>query len=148
MKNQYRCSVLVWITVFLASGCASPSNPGGLREREIGGLGGAAVGAGTGAIIGSATGHAAAGTAIGLPVGLVAGAAIGEGMRRTKEDAKQAAREEVMNQQYEQEQPPVTSRVQGVETFTMYNPKTGQAYPEGFLFDPKTGEKLQPIQAA
>ena len=146
MNKEHRLSVFAAVVVFLVSGCASQSNPGGLTEREVGGLSGAAMGAGTGAIIGSATGHAAAGTAIGLPVGLVAGAAIGEGMRRTKEDAKQAAREEVMKQQYQQAQPPVTARPQGVETHTMYNPKTGQTFPDGYLYDPKTGEQLMPVK--
>ena len=147
MNKQHRSSIFAVAVVFLVSGCASQSNPGGLTEREVGGLGGAAMGAGTGAIIGSATGNAAAGTAIGLPIGLVAGAAIGEGMRRTKEDAKQAAREEVMKQQYQQAQPPVTARPQGgVENHTMYNPKTGQTFPEGYLYDPKTGEQLTPVR--
>lgn len=132
----------------LMPGCASESNPGGLTEREVGGLTGAGMGAGTGAIIGSATGNAAAGTAIGAPIGLAAGALAGEGMRRSKEQAKREMREEMMQQQYPQPRPTVVARPGGVESNTMYNPKTGRTFPEGYLYDPKSGEKLEPIKAA
>ncbi|MBI3314233.1 MAG: hypothetical protein HYZ83_08370 [Candidatus Omnitrophica bacterium] len=144
-KNTMLISSLIFVLA-LVPGCASNSNPGGLTEREVGGLTGAGIGAGSGAIIGSATGSAAAGTAIGLPIGLVAGGLIGEGMRQNKEAAKQAAREEVMKQEYGQSQPEVTSGVRTVESNKMYNPKTGQTFPDGYLFDPKSGEKLEPMK--
>ena len=138
-------------------GCASESNTGGLTEREVGGLTGAGIGAGTGAIIGSATGHAAAGTAIGTPLGLVAGAMIGEGMRENKEAAKKAAREEVAKEQAAQASPTMTYQanpaeaskgVEASEESLKYNPKTGQRFPEYYIYDPVSGEKLEPVRAS
>ena len=153
-KGDDAMRISPWISTFMIFalafmlGCASESNPGGMTEREVGGLTGAGVGAGSGAIIGSATGHAAAGTAIGLPIGLAAGAIIGEGMRETKEDAKQAAREEVMKQQYAQQPPPPVTYQRGVvEAGKKYNPKTGQTFPERYVYDPETGEKLEYVKA-
>lgn len=150
MRNRKMWIAFLVSTLALMPGCASTSNPGGLTEREVGGLGGAAMGAGTGAIIGSATGHAAAGTAIGTPLGLVAGAAIGEGMRRNKEAAKEAAREEVKKQQYAQsQQPSVTYQQEAAPEINMkYNPKTGQTFPERYIYDPVSGEKLEYVRVA
>lgn len=152
-KNQNHNLLMVTsliLTVAFTSGCASSSNPGGLTEREVGGLTGAGVGAGTGAIIGSATGNAAVGTAIGAPIGLLAGGLVGEGMRRTKENAKQEMREEMLQQQYAQQhqqiQPSVAYQVSGVETHSKYNPKTGGTFPERYQFDPVTGDKLEPVK--
>ena len=148
MKTKTWSVIPLMIVLTFLSGCASESNPGGLTEREVGGLTGAGMGAGTGAIIGSATGNAAVGTAIGAPIGLVAGAAIGEGMRRNKESAKQAAREEVMKQQYNQYQPSVTTQQATVEALKKYNARTGQRFPELYVYDPVTGEKLEYVKAA
>ena len=146
MKIPKWCTGSLAVLLALTAGCASDSNPGGMTEREVGGLTGAAVGAGSGAIIGSASGAAAAGTAIGLPVGLAAGALVGEGMRQNKEAAKRAAREEVMKQEYATRQPPVVTDKEGVE-YSMYNPKTGQTFPRGYVYDPKTGDALHMVKA-
>ena len=148
MKTTNRWIAVFSVLALTLVGCASKSNPGGLTEREVGGLTGAGLGAGTGAIIGSATGHAAVGTAIGAPVGLVAGALVGEGMRRSKESAKEEIREEMLQQQYQQSQPVVTGQTQSLENYRMYNPKSGQTFPAGYVFDPKTGERLEPVRAA
>lgn len=157
MRNNKIWIAFLVLTMAFMPGCASTSNPGGLTEREVGGLAGAGMGAGTGAIIGSATGHAAAGTAIGLPVGLAAGALVGEGMRRNKEAAKEAAREEVMKERYSQPTPALTRQDnletagKGVEAFDeqwKYNPKTGQRYPDYYIYDPVSGEPLQPVRAS
>ncbi|PIQ85922.1 MAG: hypothetical protein COV74_07070 [Candidatus Omnitrophica bacterium CG11_big_fil_rev_8_21_14_0_20_45_26] len=149
MKIRNRWFSMMALAAFLIylAGCASPSNPGGLTEREVGGLTGAGFGAGTGAIIGSATGNAAAGTAIGLPIGLAAGALIGEGMRQTREEARQAAREEVMAQLYGSSTPSVRYVQTDMEkNFTKYNPKTGQRFPDQYMLDPMTGDKLEFIK--
>jgi len=150
-KKSFIGGVLLLSVVTLASGCASSSNPGGLTEREVGGLTGAGVGAGSGAIIGSATGHAAAGAAIGLPIGLATGAIVGEGMRQSKEEAKEAAREEVMKQQYGGAgQPSLVDQRLDVEprAYTKYNPKTGQRFPSHYELDPVTGDRLEPVRVA
>ena len=139
-----RSGAAVFLILLLLPGCASKSNPGGLSEREVGGLAGAGMGAGTGAIIGSATGNAAAGTAIGAPVGLVAGALVGEGMRRSKEDAKREIREE--NMEAESSEPSVIRAQKNSENRAMYNPKTGQTFPIGYMYDPTTGERLEPVK--
>lgn len=147
--NRWLAVPMISLVALGISGCASSQNPGGLSEREVGGLAGAGVGAGTGAIIGSATGHAAAGTAIGAPIGLVAGAAIGQGMHHTKETAKQEMREESMKQQYSESQPSLTSEQQaGVEAYKKYNARTGQRFPDYYLYDPVSGEKLDFVKAA
>ena len=158
MKNM--TCLVAWVLVAglaVWPGCATDSTSGGLTEREVGGLTGAGMGAGTGAIIGSATGHAAAGVAIGTPIGLLAGGMIGEGMRQNKEAAKKAAREEVQKQQSAQSQASMTydrnlseasKGVEADDAELKYNPKTGQRFPEYYIFDPVSGEKLQPIRVS
>lgn len=58
----------------------------GLRNREKGVLGGAALGAGLGAIVGAATGDAGVGTAIGGGIGALAGGVLGNEMDKAEEE--------------------------------------------------------------
>ena len=51
MKTTNRWIAVFSVLALTLVGCASKSNPGGLTEREVGGLTGAGLGAGTGAII-------------------------------------------------------------------------------------------------
>ena len=153
MKKMAYAFLLITV---LFSGCASESNPGGLSEREAGLLGGGGLGAGIGAIVGHQTGHAGAGTAIGAGAGALAGALVGEGMRRQKENVKQEMRQEMMAQQYQQgaapqygtPQPQVQQAPprQQQELHTKYNPRTGETFPEQYLYDPKTGEELKNLR--
>ena len=150
-RNVSVLSIFV-ISIFVLTGCASSSNPGGLTEREAGLLGGGGLGAGLGAIIGSQTGHAGAGTAIGAGAGALAGALMGEGMRREKEATKQEIRQEMMAQQYQQGNAPTYAQPQFQQTAppppqqelrTKYNPRTGETFPESYQVDPRTGEQLK-----
>jgi predicted lipid-binding transport protein (Tim44 family) len=159
VKNNTFVSWLLLVLIF-TSGCASDSNPGGLSEREAGGLVGAGLGAGLGAIIGNQTGHAGAGTAIGAGAGLLAGALMGESQRRQKESTKEEIRKEMMQQQYQpqqyapqpygtpqQQQPAYSQPMQPAQEMnTMYNPRTGQTFPSRYKYDPNTGEDLKPLQ--
>lgn len=143
---------LILIPGLLLSGCATET--GGITERESGALLGGGLGAGLGAIIGNQTGHAGAGTAIGAGAGALAGALMGESARRQKETTKREIRQEMMQQQYQPQyapqpagygQQPISSApIQAAqEIHTKYNPRTGQTFPERFLYDPNTGEQLQ-----
>ncbi|MCB0333954.1 MAG: OmpA family protein [Bdellovibrionales bacterium] len=76
--------LLLVFCLFLFSACSDT----GLRNRDKGVLGGAALGAGIGAIIGAATGDAGVGTAIGGGVGALAGGVLGNEM--DKDEARQA----------------------------------------------------------
>ncbi len=73
--------ILFVILVFFLSACSE----GGMRNRDKGILGGAALGAGIGAIIGAATGDAGVGTAIGGGVGALAGGVVGNEMDKDEE---------------------------------------------------------------
>lgn len=152
MKSR-QLMVLGLIVLVVFSGCASDTG-GGITERETGALLGSGLGAGLGAIIGNQTGHAGAGTAIGAASGLLAGGLLGESQRRAKANTQQQIREELMAQQYQQNQyapQPVSQQTQYQQSSTVvkqdlhtkYNPRTGQTFPDSMKFDPNTGEQLQ-----
>ena len=153
MSKNFVVFSMLMIPLLILAGCASPTNPGGLSEREAGLIGGGGLGAGLGAIIGSQTGHAGAGTAIGAGAGALAGALIGEGQRRQKESIKQEMRQEMMAQQYQQQgNAPTYAQPQVQQTAlpppqqelrTKYNPRTGETFPESYQVDPRTGEQLK-----
>ncbi len=81
----------------------------GLRNRESGALGGAALGAGLGAIVGHAVGRTGEGIAIGAGAGALSGAAIGnaqdssEDQIRTQEEVLERQEEEIRRQRREVE---------------------------------------------
>ena len=79
-------------------GALAACEPGQVKSRETGALGGAALGAGLGAIVGNQTGSSGAGIAIGSAVGAVAGALIGNEM-----DTQDAARAETERKLSDQE---------------------------------------------
>ena len=81
----------------------------GLRNRESGALGGAALGAGLGAIVGHAVGRTGEGIAIGAGAGALSGAAIGnaqdsnEDQMHTQEEVLERQEEEIRRQRREVE---------------------------------------------
>ncbi len=73
MKYSVKTFLVVATVACMSVGCQG----GGLRSREVGALGGAALGAGLGAIIGNQVGHSGGGIAIGSALGGLSGALIG-----------------------------------------------------------------------
>lgn len=125
----------VGLLVFVVCGCETTMN-----ETQTGALAGTALGAGLGAIIGNQTGHAGAGTAIGAGAGALAGGLLGEGIRRQKNTTTTVPQAQASQQVYQQ---PV-AQIQ--EIHTKYNPKTGETFPENYIYDPKDGTELQYIR--
>ncbi len=86
--------IIALFSICLLLGC---ENQGGLRARDAGALGGAAIGAGLGAIVGNQTGSSGAGIAIGSAIGALSGGLIGNSVDK-QNDTLEARRQRLDEQ--------------------------------------------------